>query len=171
MNKRLFVILTLSVGLLLQPPLAAGELSEDELRMKEQLTALSRGEGSVADLRIKGMDGNMASFTRFEIAGGKVGRQGFRKLRSPTEERAVTDEEVRKLLRELVEKQYWTFQGTRFIPDADGFLFQFYYKDLKYVAYSCDAQEYQQSEQRSAIRSILLDFVSDSSPAETPVTR
>ena len=78
-------------------------------------------------------------------------------------ERAVTDEQVRGLLRELVERQYWTFQGTSFIPDADGFLFRFDYKGLKYVTYHCDAQEYQQSEPRLSIRDVFLKFVSKNS--------
>lgn len=99
MRKRLLLMLTLGVWLI-QPPLSAGELSENDLRMKERLTALSRGEGSVADLR-----------------------------------------------------------------------FRFHYKNLPPVDYRCDIDEYETSPQRSAIRSALLTFVSNSSLAEGPGIR
>lgn len=163
MFGRLLVTLTLGVGLI-QPPLAASELSQDELRMKERLTALGRGKGSVADFRIEGMDGGMVLFTTFEITGGGVIRQRTHRLEprpsSPRKEWSVTDEEIRALLRDLVAKQYWTFGGTRFIPDADAFRFRFHYKGLPPVDYSCDAHEYQQSPHRAAIRSVLMAFVS-----------
>ena len=172
MLRRLLVIVTLGVGLI-QPLLAAGELSEDDLRMKERVIALSQGEGSVADLRIELMDGGMAAHRSYLIADGKIVKREW-DLPDPLEkhdEWTVTDDEVRKLLRELVEKQYWTFEGTQFIPDNTMFLFRFYYKNLPYVDYRCDVNEYEPSPQRSAIRSVLLNFVSGASPAEPPLTR
>jgi len=172
MIRRLIVILTLGVGLI-QPPLAARELSEDELRMKERVVALSQGKGSVADLRIELMDGGMASSRHYDIANGKVVSRAWDAPGSPEQhdEWVVTDEEIRALLRALVEQQYWTFEGTQFVPDANVFLFRLYYKDLQPVDYRCDAEEYRQSPPRAAIRLLLLKFVSDSSPAEQPVTR
>jgi len=164
MIKRLLVMLTLGVGLI-QPPLAAEELSENDLRMKEQLIALSQGQGSVADLRIELMDGGMAAHRSYLIADGKIVTRAWDSPGSSEkyDEWTVTDDEVRKLLRELIDKQYWTFEGTRFVPDSNMFLFRFYYKNLQYVDYSCDVNEYEPSLQRSAIRSALLTFVSDSS--------
>ena len=171
MLRRLVVIVTLGVGLV-QPPLAARELSEDELRMKERVIALSQGEGSVADLRIELMDGGMAVHRSYLIANGKIVKREWDSPGSPEKdsERAVTDEAVRKLLRELVGKQYWTFEGTRFIPDNTIFLFRFSYMDLRPVDYRCDVNEYEPSPQRSAIRSVLLNFVSGVSPAAHPGT-
>ena len=169
-NGRAFVVV-LALGCGLIPSLwAAGEMSQDELRMKERVIALSQGEGSVADLRIEGMDGGMASFTHFEITDGKVVRKRWETpgLSAQQGERAVTHEEIRALLKELVAKEYWTFKGTRFIPDANTFLFRFYDKDLQPVDYRCDAEEYRQSPPRSAIRAVLLNFVSDASPAAKP---
>jgi hypothetical protein len=172
MSRRLVVLLTLAVGLI-QPPLAARELSEDELRMKEQLIALSQGEGSVADLRIELMDVNMMAHRSYLIADGRIIKRAWESPGSPEQhdEWTVTDDEVRTLLRDLVEKQYWTFEGTRFIPDNTVFLFRFYYKDLPHVDYRCDVDEYESSPQRSAIRSALLTFVSGASLAEPSGTR
>ena len=172
MLRRLLVIVTLGVGLI-QPLLAAGELFEDDLRMKERLIALSQGEGSVADLRIELFDGGMAAHRSYLIANGKIVKREWDSPGSPEkhDEWTVTDDEVRKLLRELVEKQYWMFEGTRFIPDNTMFLFRFYYKNMQYVDYRCEVNEYEPSQLRSAIRSVLLNFVSDASPAEPPGTR
>ena len=160
MIKRFLVVLTLGIGLI-QPPLSAGELSKDDLRMKEQLIALSQGEGSITDLRIELMDGGMAAHRSYLIADGKIVKREWDSPGSPEkyEERAVTDDQVRKHLQELIEKQYWTFQGTQFIPDNNMFLFRFYYKNLQHVDYRCDVDEYKPSPQRSAIRSALLAFV------------
>ena len=175
MLRRLLVIVTLGVGLI-QPLLAAGELSEDELRMKERVIALSQGDGSVADLTIDVLDGTPMQTTGnriYHIANGKVVSQEWESIGSPEkrQERAVTEEEVRKLLQELVEKQYWTFQGTQFIVDADEFMFRVHYKNLQPVEYRCQAHEYQQSQPLSAIRAVLLTFVSGPSPVEQPGTR
>ena len=171
MIGRVLVMLTLGVGL--QPPLVARELSEDEARMKAQLIALSQGEDSLADLRIELMDGSMVKHRSYLIADGKIVKREWDSPGSPEQhdEWTVTDAEVRALLRELVEKQYWTFEGTRFIPDNTVFLFRFYYKNLPHVDYRCDVDEYEPSSQRSAIRSALLNFVSGSSPPEQSRTR
>ena len=170
MIPRLFVMCMLGVWLI-QPPLAARELSEDELHMKEQLIALSQGKGSVADLRIELSDGGMAAHRSYLIADGKIVKREWDAPGSPEkhDEWAVTDEAVRTLLRELVEKQYWTFEGTRFMPDNTMFLFRFYYKNLPYVDYRCDVNEYEPSQLRSAIRSVLLNFVSGPSPTGTRI--
>ena len=161
MIRRFFVIVALGVGLI-QPAVAAKQSPEDELRMKERVIALSQGAGSIADLHIELMDGSgMGSHHIYDIASGKVVDQAWEVSRGPEKrsERAVTDEQVRALLRELVAKQYWTFEGTQFTPDANMFLFRFYDKNLQYVDYRCDADEYARSPQRSAIRSVFLTFV------------
>ena len=171
MIRRLFVIVALGVGLI-QPVLAAGELSEDELRMKERVIALSQGAGSLEGLRIEVTDGSgMERSESYNIADGKIVSRIWESPGSPEKrgERTVTDKQVRALLRELVAKQYWTFEGTRFVPDANMFLFRFYSKDLKPVDYSCDADEYARSPERSAIRSVLLTFVAGGLP-ENPGT-
>ena len=162
MIRRAFVIAALGVRLI-QPVLGAAQSSEDELRMKERVIALSQESDSLEGLRIELVDGSgMGPHSIYEIADGKVVSQTWDVPRSKEKhgERAVTDEEVRALLRELIAKQYWTFEGTRFVPDADIFLFRLYYKDLRPVDYRCDADEYQQSPQRSVIRSGLFTLVS-----------
>lgn len=167
MSGRLLAMLTLAVGLI-QPPQAARELSEDDVRMKEQLIALSQGDGSVANLRIELLDGSMVAHRSYLIAEGKIVKREWDSPGSPEQhdEWTVTDDDVRALLRDLVEKQYWTFEGTRFIPDNTMFLFRFYYKNLQHVDYRCDVDEYEPSSKRSAIRSALMAFVSGSSPPE-----
>lgn len=137
------------------------ELPGDELRMKERLIALSRGEGDVADLRVELNDGGRLRHRNDTIANGKIISQEWDLAVPPkSEERAVTDEEIRQLLRTLIEHKYWTFKGTKFIPDAPRFMFRFHYKDLSLVKYRCDAHEYEPSAQLSAIRSLWLSFVS-----------
>ncbi len=167
MSGRLLAMLTLAVGLI-QPRQAARELSEDDVRMKEQLIALSQGDGSVANLRIELLDGSMVAHRSYLIAEGKIVKREWDSPGSPEQhdEWTVTDDDVRALLRDLVEKQYWTFEGTRFIPDNTMFLFRFYYKNLQHVDYRCDVDEYEPSSKRSAIRSALMAFVSGSSPPE-----
>jgi len=167
MSGRLLAMLTLAVGLI-QPPQAARELSEDDVRMKERLIALSQGDGSVANLRIELLDGSMVAHRSYLIAEGKIVKREWDSPGSPEQhdEWTVTDDDVRALLRDLVEKQYWTFEGTRFIPDNTMFLFRFYYKNLQHVDYRCDVDEYEPSSKRSAIRSALMAFVSGSSPPE-----
>ena len=170
MLRRLLVIVTLGVGLI-HPTLAAGEPSKDTLRMKERLIALSRGKGSVADLRIELFDGARGAHRSYLIADGKIVKRE-RDASGPSEKReewTVTDEKVRTLLRDLVATQYWTFEGTRFTPDNAIFLFRVYSKGLPSVDYRCDADEYEASPPRSAIRSLLLQFVSGApSAAEQP---
>ncbi|MBI5149612.1 MAG: hypothetical protein HZA28_02415 [Candidatus Omnitrophica bacterium] len=149
------------------------ELSEDELRMKERLITLSRGEGAVADLQMKVRDGGAMTIGEsgiYHIANGKIVSQKWDGIALPVkrQERVVTDEEVRKLLRQLIEHEYWTFQGTQFIVDASSFMFRFHYKDMPPVEYYCDAQEYEPSAQLSAIRSAWLSFVSGASPQDQP---
>ena len=142
-------------------------LSEDELRMKERLIALSRGEGAVADLKVELMDGGMLRHRGDTIANGKIVSQIWDLAVPPkSEERAVTDREIRQLLRTLIEHQYWTFQGTQFVPDAPGFMFRFHYKDLPPIEYRCETHEYEPSAQLSAIRSVWLSFVSGASPQD-----
>ncbi|HBO97159.1 MAG TPA: hypothetical protein DE315_06275 [Candidatus Omnitrophica bacterium] len=142
-------------------------LSEDELRMKERLIALSRGEGAVADLKAELMDGGMLRHRGDTIANGKIVSQIWDLAVPPkSEERAVTDREIRQLLRTLIEHQYWTFQGTQFVPDAPGFMFRFHYKDLPPIEYRCETREYEPSAQLSAIRSVWLSFVSGASPQD-----
>ncbi len=163
MFRRPIVILLLGVGLV-QPMLAARELSDDELRMKEQLIALSQGEGSVADLQIELTDGSPMQTigTRiYTIADGKVISQEWDAPGSPEKraEWAVTDDGIRNLLRELVTAQYWTFRGTEFTPDADEFMFRIHYKNLPPIEYRCQAHEYRQSQPFAAIRSVLLAFI------------
>ncbi len=161
---RFFIMSALGVGLI-QSPLAARELSVNESHMKERITALSQGEGSVADLRIELYDGGMAAHRSYLIADEKIIKRQWNLARPPEkhDELIVTDNQIRKLLRDLVEKQYWTFQGTRFIPDNTIFLFRFYDKDLPSVDYRCDVNEYESSPERSAIRSVLLNFVTTDS--------
>ncbi len=113
-------------------------MSEDVRRMHERLIALSKGEGSTSGLRIEFMEGS------------------------------VTDSRVSELLQQLIAKQYWTFQGTRFIPDAPMFLFRFYYGDLKYVDFRCGAEEFRKFEARSAIRSLFLRFASETKMKTVP---
>ena len=151
MIRRRLVMLTLGVGLI-QPPQAVRELSEDELRMKEQLIAVIQGEAPVADLRIELMDGNMMAHRSYLIADGKIVKREWDSPGSPEQhdEWTVREDAVRALLGDLVEKQYWTFEGTRFIPDNTVFLFRFYYKNLQHVDYRCDVDEYEASSQRSA---------------------
>lgn len=177
MLRRFVVIVTLGVGLS-QPLLAAEDRSDDEQRMKERLVTLSQGADSLEGLRIELVDGSLMTGTGMRvsnIANGKVVSQKWDSPSSPEQrdEWAVTDDEVRNFLQELIMQHYWTFhQGTSSLPDADGFSFRFYFKDLKPVEYRCDAQEYQQSEQLSAIRAVFLNFVSkNSAQTEKPVTR
>ncbi len=164
---KLFLLAMLGIGLI-QPLVATGDLSEDELRMKERLIALSRGEGAVTDLRVELMDGGRLRHRGDTIANGKIVSQIWDLAVPPkSEERAVTDKEIRQLLRTLIEHQYWTFQGTQFVPDAPWFMFRFHYKDLSPIEYRCDAHEYEPSAQLSAIRSAWLSFVSGQSKDKT----
>ena len=143
-------------------PQSEAAMSEDVRRMHERLIALSEGEGSPSDLRLEFMDGGRASHRSFNIEGGTLVSKEWKFPGSPMihREGRVTDSRVSNLLQQLIAQQYWTFQGTRFIPDAPMFLFRFYYGDLKYVDFRCGAEEYQESEARAAIRSLFLELFS-----------
>jgi hypothetical protein len=131
--------------------------------MHERLIALSKGAGSMSDLRIEFLDGGMASHRSFLVEGGKLVRREWSSPGAPMIqlEGSVTDSRVSQLLEQLIAKQYWTFEGTRFVPDAPLFLFRFHYRDLKPVDFRCDAEEFQRSEARAAVRDLFLRFVSE----------
>ena len=139
------------------------EMSEDVRRMHERLVALSQGEGSMSDLRIEFLDGGMSAHRSFLIEGGTLVSKEWSAPGAPMVqlEGSVTDSRVSELLERLIAKQYWTFEGTRFVPDASLFLFRFYYRDLKPVDFRCDAEEFQRSETRAAIRDLFLRFVAE----------
>lgn len=146
-----------------QAPGSELALSPAAARMHERLVTLSEGNGSLSELRIELMDGGMSSHRSFELHAGKlVGKEwstpGAPMVRS---EGSVTDSRVSELLLQLIATRYWTFQGTRFVPDAPVFLFRFYYGDLDPVDFRCDAEELQRSESRRVIRDLFLDLVSE----------
>ncbi len=107
----------------------------------------------------------MASARIYDIANGKIISQEWDRPGSSLKrhDRAVTDEEMRNLLRQLIEHGYWTFRGTQFIVDANEFMFRFHYRGLESIEYSCQTHEYKPSQQLSAIRSVWLSFVSGQS--------
>jgi hypothetical protein len=137
-------------------------MSEDVQRMHERLVALSGGQGSISDLRIELMDGGMAAHRSFTIEAGKIVSKEWTSpgSRMIQREGSVTEAGISKLLQELIAKRYWTFPGTRFVPDAPVFLFRFYYGDLAPVDFLCDEEELVGSEARVAIRDTFLQFVS-----------
>ncbi len=145
-------------------------MSEDVRRMHERLVALSKGEGSISDLRVEFMDGGMSSHRSFNIEVGKLVSKEWKSpgARMIHREGRVNDSRVSKLLEQLIAQQYWTFEGTRFIPDAPIFLFRFYYGDMKHVDFRCDAEELQQSETRTAIRELFLRFASETEMKPVP---
>ena len=147
-------------------------MSEDEQRMHERLVALTEGAGSVSDLHIEFMDGSMVSHRSVHIEAGELVSKEWKSPGSPMIhlEGRVTDARVSELLRRLIAEQYWTFQGTRFVPDAPTFLFRFYYGDLKYVDFSCDAAEFQDSPARTRIRDLFVRFLSDTELTSVPAT-
>ena len=161
----LLVMLIFGFGIT-QPLLAVTELSQDELSMKDRLVALSQKTSSLDDLKIEFFDGSGMSpdLKIYNIMKGKISAQHWT-LRFGSQakihERAMTDDELRNLLRELIEKRYWTFKGTRFTPDAPLFLFRFHYKGLNPVDYHCEDDEYRKSKELSSIRDLFLRFVSD----------
>ena len=146
-------------------------MSEDVQRMHEQLLALTEGEGSISDLRIEFMDTRGLSAHRsFLIEARSLVSKEWKSPGSPMIHLKgnVTDSRVTELIQELIDKQYWTFQGTRFVPDAPTFLFRFYYADLPYVDFRCDAEEFRQSPERAAIRDLFLKFVSETEMRTVP---
>lgn len=138
--------------------------------MHERLLALSRGEDSLSSLRVEFMDGGMASHRSFNIEAGKLVSKEWTSPGAPLTHREgrVSDARVKKLLDELIARQYWTFEGTRFIPDAPIFLFRFYYGDLKPVDFRCDFEETRRSETRAAIRDLFLRFASETDMKPVP---
>lgn len=153
-----------------QGPESEATMSEDARRMHERLVALSEGEGSISDLRIEFMDGSMASHKSYRIETGKLVSKEWPSPGSPMVERAgsVPDAKLSELLRQLIAKEYWQFEGTRFTPDSPTFLFRFYYGELTPVDFRCDAEEFRSSAARSAIRSLFLDLVSGTRWASVP---
>jgi hypothetical protein len=142
------------------PAAFAAERAQVERAMKERLTAISQG-ASLEGLRIEAIDGDMAAFRAVEIASGKVVSREWDAPGSPEQrhEREVSESQVRGLVRDMLAKQYWTFQGTRFVPDANKFIFRFWAPGLEPVDYWCDAAEYEKSPERAAIREALLRFI------------
>ena len=162
---------TLASAKAAQGPESEVAMSEDVRRMHERLIALSKGEGSTSELRIEFMDGSgMSSHRSFNIEAGNLVSKEWKSPGSPMihREGRVTDSRVSKLLQLLIAKQYWTFEGTRFIPDAPMFLFRFYYGGLNYVDFRCDAEEFRKSEARGAIRNLFLNFASETEMKSVP---
>lgn len=148
-------------------------MSDDVRRMHDRLIASSKGEGSVSDLRIEFMDGGMASHRSFSVEGGKLVSKEWTSPGSPMihREGSVTRARISKLLQQLIAKQYWTFEGTRFVPDAPLFLFRFHYGELKPVDFRCDAEELKESDTRRAIRDLFLEFASETEMTTVPVRK
>lgn len=145
-------------------------LSEDARKMHERLVELSHGDRSLESLRIEFMDGSMAAHRSVTV---EAGRLTTKEWKAPGAsmiqlEGSVTDERLAELLRVLVDRQYWSFRGTRFVPDAPVFLFRFYDGELEPVDYSCDAEEIESSPTRSAIRDAFLTLVSDTELESVP---
>jgi hypothetical protein len=139
--------------------------------MHARLMALSQGEGSMSDLRIELMDGGMAAHRSFTINAGKLVSKEWTSPGSPMVQREgdVPDARLAELLQQLIAKRYWSFEGTRFVPDAPVFLFRFFYGDLSYVDFRCDHEELEESAARSAIRTLFLTFVSETAMKSVPV--
>lgn len=146
-------------------------MSEDERRMHEQLIELSKGEGSASALRIEFMEGGMSSHRSIDIESGHLVSKEWTSPGSPMVhlEGIVAESRVAELLRQLIAKRYWTFQGAQFVPDAPVFLFRFYYGNLQYVDFRCDLEEVRKSESRVAIRKLFLDFASETAMKTAPV--
>ena len=142
------------------------ELSDAELKMKERVTALSQGEGDMTRFRIELFYGDMVRSVSAQIIHGAVLSQTYDRPGGPskTDKRDVTDDEIRGLLKELVAKQYWIFQGTKFVPDAEALIFRLRDKDLPPVDYRCDAEEIGKSPEREAIRTLFVTFLSGAPP-------
>lgn len=149
---------------------AEARMSEDVRRMHEQLTALSQGRGSMPDLRVEFMEGGMASHRSFSLQTGSLVSKEWTAPGSPmlVREGKVTAGRVSRLLEQLIAKRYWTFAGTRFVPDAPVFLFRFYYGELNPVDFRCDGDELQRSPARVAIRDLFLTFASETDLQPAP---
>lgn len=146
-------------------------MSEDAGRMHERLLALSQGDGSLSELRIEFMDANgLSSHRSFNLQSGTLVSKEWSSPGAAMVQRegTVSDARIVALLEKLIAIRYWTFQGTRFVPDAPVFLFRFYYGDLAYVDFRCDAGEFRQSDERSAIRDAFLQFVDETEMQTIP---
>lgn len=154
-----------------QAPSPEAGMSEDARRMHERLVALSKGEDSPSELRIEFMDGSMSAHRSFNLEAGYLVSKEWKSPGAPMihREGTVSDSRVSELLQQLIAKQYWRFQGTRFVPDAPMFLFRFYYGDLKAVDFRCDADEFQESQARGAVRELFLKFASETEMQNVPV--
>lgn len=154
------LLVLVEAPVLAQAPTDPG-MSEDVRRMHEQLIVLSEGEGSLSDLRIELMEGGMAAHRSLHIGDGKLVSKEWTSPGSPVIqlEGNVADSRLIALIQQLIEKEYWSFEGTRFVPDAPVFLFRFFYADLKSVDFRCDADELEKSEARVAIRKLFLELV------------
>ena len=138
--------------------------------MHDRLVALSKGEGSTSELRIEFMDGGMSAHRSFSIEAGRLASKEWKSPGAPMIQREgrVTDSRVSELLQQLIASKYWTFQGSRFVPDAPIFLFRFHHGDLKAVDFRCDDHEIRESEARGAIRELFLRFASDTEMQAVP---
>lgn len=117
----------------------------------------------MAELRIEFVDGGMQSHRSFDLQAGRLVSKEWPSPGSPMVERegSVTSARVSRLVEQLIGKRYWTFGGTRFVPDARVFLFRFYYGDLNPVDFRCDHDELQRSPARVAIRDLFLTLASE----------
>jgi len=139
-------------------------MRDDVRAMHERLIGLTQGRGVLSDLRIEFMDTKgLASHRSIELAGGRLVSKEWKSPGGPMElrEGSVSDARLLELLEQLIEKQYWTFSGTRFVPDAPTFLFRFYYGDLAYVDFSCQREEIERSPARGLVRGLFLSLVDD----------
>jgi len=145
-------------------------MSEDARRMHEQLVALSNGKDSISELRIELMDGGPWAHESVTIEAGTLTSKEWKSPGSPMihREGSVSDARLTELVRQLIEKRYWTFQGTRFVPDAPVFLFRFYYGDLEPVDFRCESEEIESSTQRREVREIFRQFVSETEMTPVP---
>ena len=141
--------------------------------MHEVLVRLSGGGDDLDELRIELLDSRgLSSHRSFLLEDGRLVGTAFPAPGEPMErtEGAVSDARVRTLLEELIAAGYWSFEGTRFVPDAPVFLFRFYYAELPYVDFRCDVDELERSPARVAIRELFLELVADTemSPVANP---
>jgi hypothetical protein len=146
-------------------------MSEDARQMHERLIALSQGEASLLDLRIEFADiRGMRSHQSFTVEEGRLESKEWTAAGAPMIHREgnVGEKRIAQLLQALIKKEYWRFQGTRFVPDAPTFLFRFYYRDVQYVDFGCDDAEIAESAERIAIRELFLQFAAGTDMSTIP---
>ena len=139
-------------------------MDDDARRMHEQLLALRQGDGDASMLRIEFMDSRGLSAHRsFALEDGRLTSKEWSAPGAPMirREGGVSDGRVVELLDDLITNEYWTFQGTRFVPDAPTFLFRFIYADLSPVDFRCDLTELERSRHRTTIRDLFLTFAAN----------